>query len=79
MLLNFLKNPKFDVRPIYRAIQEDFVPLREQIEWGFNDIYGISGHLNQHPREGMKVRGNPELKDNCYDFYLESLRLEGGD
>ncbi|MCB1829587.1 MAG: nucleoid-structuring protein H-NS [Chromatiaceae bacterium] len=77
LLLNFLKNPKFDVRPIYKVIQEEFVPLREQIEWGFNDIYGISGHLNQHPREGMKVRGNPELKDRCYDFYLESLDLGG--
>lgn len=76
LLLNFLKNPKFDVRPIYKVIQEHFVPLREEIEWGFNDIYGISGHLNQHPREGMKVRGNPEARDLCYDFYLKSMRLD---
>ena len=72
LLLNFLKNPKFDVRPIYKAIQESLVPLREEIEWGFNDIYGISGHLNQHPRDAMKQRGNPEIRDNCYDFLLES-------
>ena len=72
LLLNFLKNPKFDVRPIYKAIQESFVPLREEIEWGFNDIYGISGHLNQHPREAMKHRADPEIRDNCYDFMLES-------
>ncbi len=76
LLLNFLKNPKFDVRPIYRVIQEQFVPLRDQIEWGFNDIYGIGGFLNQHPRAAMRVRGNPEMKDRCYDFYLESLRIE---
>ena len=76
LLLNFLKNPKFDVRPIYKVIQEHFVPLREEIEWGFNDIYGISGHLNQHPREGMKVRRNPQLKDQCYDFYVKSMQLE---
>ncbi|MBT5307690.1 MAG: nucleoid-structuring protein H-NS, partial [Candidatus Scalindua sp.] len=72
LLLNFLKNPKFDVRPIYKAIQESLVPLRKEIEWGFNDIYGISGHLNQHPRDAMKQRGNPEIRDNCYDFLLES-------
>ena len=72
LLLNFLKNPKFDVRPIYKAIQESLVPLREEIEWGFNDIYGISGHLNQHPRDAMKQRANPEIRDNCYDFLLES-------
>ena len=72
LLLNFLKNPKFDVRPVYKVIQEHFVPLREEIEWGFNDIYGISGHLNQHPRAAMKQRGDDEIKDNCYDFYLTS-------
>ena len=76
LLLNFLKNPKFDVRPIYKVIQEHFVPLRDEIEWGFNDIYGISGHLNQHPREGMKVRANPQSRDLCYDFYLKSMRLD---
>ncbi|MCP4713558.1 MAG: nucleoid-structuring protein H-NS [Deltaproteobacteria bacterium] len=69
LLLNFLKNPKFDVRPVYKAIQEEFVPLRKQIEWGFNDIYGISGHLNQHPRAAMKLRANEEKKDLCFDFY----------
>ncbi|MFC1684239.1 aldolase catalytic domain-containing protein [Pseudomonadota bacterium] len=73
LLLNFLKNPKFDVKPVYKVIQEEFVPLRDEIEWGFNDIYGISGHMNQHPREAMKLRGNKELKDNCYDFYNESM------
>ena len=72
LLLNFLKNPKFDVRPIYKVIQEHFVPLRKEIEWGFNDIYGISGHLNQHPREAMKFRANPKIRDNCYDFFLEA-------
>ncbi len=78
LLLNFLKNPKFDVRPIYKVIQDQFVPLRQEIEWGFNDIYGIGGHFNQHPRAAMKVRGNQELKDRCYDFFLDSSRLDDG-
>jgi 4-hydroxy 2-oxovalerate aldolase len=72
LLLNFLKNPKFDVRPVYRAIQEVFIPLREEIEWGFNDIYGISGHLNQHPRAAMKQRADEKTRDDCYDFFVES-------
>ena len=76
LLLNFLKNPKFDVEPIYEVIQEFFVPLREEIEWGFNDIYGISGSLNQHPRLAMKQRGNKSDRDNCYDFYRECRELE---
>jgi len=76
LLLNFLKNPKFDVRPIYKAIQAAFVPLRREIEWGYNDIYGISGTLNQHPRDAMKQRANPEIRDDCYDFYVESMQLD---
>jgi len=76
LLLNFLKNPKFDVRPVYRAIQDFFVPLRAEIEWGFNDIYGVSGHLNQHPRDAMKFRSNHQLRDNCYDFLVSSMRLD---
>ncbi len=72
LLISFLKNPKFDVRPIYKVIQEYMIPLRKEMEWGFNDIYGISGHLNQHPRDAMKRRANAEAKDNCYDFFVEA-------
>lgn len=77
LLLNFLKNPKFDVRPIYKAIQENVVPLRDEIEWGFNDIYGISGHLNRHPRNAMKQRANAKTKDNCYDFLIDATSEMG--
>jgi 4-hydroxy 2-oxovalerate aldolase len=76
LLLNFLKNPKFHVRPVYKAIQEAFVPLRQEIEWGYNDIYGVSGTLNQHPRDAMKQRGNKKIQDDCYDFYVESKRID---
>jgi len=73
LLLNFLKNPKFNSAPVYKAIQEQMIPLRKEIEWGFNDIYGISGHLNQHPRNAMKLRSENDNKDNCHDFLIDSL------
>lgn len=44
------------------------IPLRKEIEWGFIDIYEISGHLNQHPRAAMKQAGDNKHQDNCYDF-----------
>ncbi len=47
------------------------MPLREEIEWGFNDIYGIGGYLNHHPRAAMKCRADKEIMDNCYDFLVE--------
>ena len=64
------------MRPVYEVIQEIFVPLRNEIEWGFNDIYGISGYLNQHPRDAMKQRTNEKIRDDCYDFFLESVRID---
>ena len=76
LLLHFLKNPKFDVRPIYRCIQEEFLPLRGQIEWGYNDIYGISGSLNQHPRAAMKQRADESKRDFCYDFLIECVEVD---
>ena len=76
LLLNFLQNPKFKVEPIYEVIQEHFVPLRNEIEWGYNDIYGISGCLNQHPRAAMRQRADKALRDNCHDFYRECRNLD---
>ncbi len=78
LLLMFLKNPKFDVKPVYKVIEEVFVPLRREIEWGYNDIYGISGCLNQHPREAMKLRADKEKQDNCYKFLLEAISIDEG-
>ena len=75
LLLNFLKNPKFDVSPVYKVIQDEFVPLRRKIEWGYNDIYGISGSLNQHPRNAMKLRADKKRKNKSHDFYKESTSL----
>jgi 4-hydroxy 2-oxovalerate aldolase len=32
LLIGFLKNPKFDIRPILDLISKEFIPLREKIE-----------------------------------------------
>ncbi|MCP3986586.1 MAG: nucleoid-structuring protein H-NS [bacterium] len=76
LLLNFLKNPKFNVEPIYEVIQEYYVPLRDEIEWGYNDIYGISGSLNQHPRAAMRQRADATSRNNCLDFYNDCRDID---
>ena len=68
LLLGFLRNPKFDIRPVYRLLQDHFAALREELEWGPLVPYNITGQLNQHPRAAMKVRGGPD-KDKYLDFY----------
>ncbi|MCH2211562.1 MAG: hypothetical protein MK110_09680 [Fuerstiella sp.] len=34
ILLGFQRNPKFDLRPILKVIQDVILPLREQYDWG---------------------------------------------
>jgi len=71
LLLGFLKNPKFDIRPVLDLISKEFIPLREKIEWGYIIPYAIAGILNEHPRAAMALRDS-ESKENYREFY-ESL------
>ena len=68
LLLSFLKNPKFDIRPLIEVIQEIFVPMKAEIEWGYHIPYLITGVLNEHPRSAMKIMAQKELP-NLRQFY----------
>jgi 4-hydroxy 2-oxovalerate aldolase len=72
LLLSFLKNPKFDIRPIFEVIQELFIPLKTEVEWGYHIPYMITGVLNEHPRSGMKAMAEKALP-NMRKFYEDLL------
>ncbi|MFC2149660.1 aldolase catalytic domain-containing protein [Candidatus Auribacterota bacterium] len=72
LLLGFLKNPKFDIRPVLDLIAKEFVPLREEVEWGYVIPFAITGILNEHPRSAIALRAG-DNKENYKQFY-ESLR-----
>jgi 4-hydroxy 2-oxovalerate aldolase len=63
LLLGFLKNPKFHIRPILRCIQEQFLPLREKIFWGYDIPLMITGQMNVHPRSAIAHIGGENPKD----------------
>lgn len=77
LLVGFLKNPKFDIRPILDLISEEFIPLRNKIEWGYIIPYAIAGMMNEHPKAAMALR-NSDKKENYREFY-ESLLNTGLD
>lgn len=54
LLLGFLHNPKFRLRPVLQCIQDHIEPLRDSLRWGFDIPYMLTGLLNQHPRPAMK-------------------------
>ena len=72
LLLGFLKNPKFNLTPVLKIIQERMLPLREQIEWGYIVPYMVTGILNEHPRSAIARRAT-EDKDKFAEFYEEML------
>jgi 4-hydroxy 2-oxovalerate aldolase len=63
LLLTFLQNPKFKLRPVLQLLQEHYLPLREKIEWGYIIPYMITGMLNEHPRAAIAFRDSPERND----------------
>ena len=75
LLIGFLHNPKFRIRPILGCIQEHIEPLREKLRWGFDIPYMITGQLNQHPRAAMKFTAGDNRK-NIVKFYDSVIEEE---
>ncbi len=75
LLIGFLHNPKFHMRPILECCQKIFVPLSKQMDWGYSIPYAITGFLNQHPRAAMAMRAS-DAPDNYLDFYDKIMEEE---
>ncbi|MBE6867868.1 MAG: nucleoid-structuring protein H-NS [Ruminococcus albus] len=75
LLLGFLKNPKYNVFPVIKFIDEHMTKMREQgVVWGYDLQYLMTGLLNQHPRTAIAF-----TKDNRNDyaeFYKEIVTMD---
>jgi len=63
LLVGFLHNPKFRLRPILQCIQQHIEPMREKLMWGFDTPYMITGLLNEHPRDAIKFNSGDDRGD----------------
>ncbi len=68
LLVGFLRNPKFKMRPIYQVVQDQILPLSRRVEWGPLVQYNITGQHNEHPRSAMAARSGDQ-RDNYVAFY----------
>ena len=73
LLIGFLRNPKFKLRPILRILQEHMLKLGEEIEWGPTVPYNLTGQLNRHPRDAMRFSGGDDPHDYA-TFYDQQIR-----
>lgn len=64
LLLGFLKNPKYNIAPVLKFIEEHILKLKaEGIVWGYDIPYLLTGRLNQHPRDAIQF-----ISDNRTDY-----------
>eukprot|EP00667_Euglena_gracilis_P003452 EG_transcript_3463 len=87
-LLCFLRNPKYNPRPIFQVIQSHFYELRKTVEWGLSIPYLIAGVNNEHPRDAMAWEAAGKSRDGLgfYDKFVKdapavpaATRPKGGD
>ena len=72
ILLGFLRNPKFKLRPIIKLLQDYISPLRDTVEWGPLLAFNLTGQMNLHPRAAIKFRTTAD-KDDYVKFYDELI------
>ena len=63
LLIGFLHNPRYHLRPVLQCIQEHIEPLRKDLRWGFDIPYMITGLMNQHPRAAMAFQSGNDRGD----------------
>ena len=75
LLLGFLRNPKFNIYPAIKFIEEHMVPLKKSgVSWGYDIQYLLTGVLNQHPRSAIAFT-KEKRKDFC-NYYKELTSQE---
>jgi len=74
LLLGFLHNPKYRLRPVLQCIQEHIEPMRADLRWGFDIPYMITGMFNEHPRAAMAFNAGEHRGDlvRFFDSVVES-------
>ena len=73
LLLSFLRNPKYDIRPVLDIISSDFIPKKEKgdMEWGYIIPQMIAGAFNAHPKDAIAWRQKPSPDRDDYRAFWE--------
>ena len=72
LLISFLKNPKYNIFPVMKFIEEHMIPLKETgLTWGYDIPYLLTGRLNQHPSSAIDYM--KEERTDYTNFYTDLL------
>jgi 4-hydroxy 2-oxovalerate aldolase len=72
LLISFLKNPKYNIYPILKFLEEYMLPLKQDgVVWGYDIPYLLTGRLNQHPSAAIDY--TKEGRSDYAAFYTDLL------
>ena len=75
LLLGFLRNPKYNVYPVFQFVDKHMKKLRDEgVVWGYDLQYLMTGLLNQHPRTAIQF--TKEGRKDYFEFYKEVVALD---
>lgn len=72
LLISFLKNPKYNLFPVLKFIEEHMIPEQKNgLVWGYDIPYLLTGRLNQHPSSAIDYL--KEGRTDYTEFYMDLL------
>lgn len=75
LLLGFLRNPKYNLNPVLKFIQNQILPLKKAgVVWGCDVQYMLTGQQNQHPRSAIAF--TDDKREDYSKFYQTLLDRE---
>jgi 4-hydroxy 2-oxovalerate aldolase len=74
LLLGFLRNPKFRLRPVVQLLQDHIEPLKATLDWGPTVPYNITGQMNLHPRAAIQFLASDE--QNNYVKFFDQVAID---
>lgn len=75
LLIGFLRNPKYNIAPVVKFIDEHISKLRQNdVVWGYDLQYLMTGLLNHHPRTAIQF--TKDKRADYYEFYKELVEQD---
>lgn len=70
-LIGFLRNPKFNLFPVIKFVEDYMIPLKADYKWGYDMQYLMTGIFNRHPRSAISF--TKDGREDYVEFYKELL------
>jgi len=75
LLIGFLHNPKYRMRPLLECIEKHIEPMRAKLGWGFDYPYMVTGFLNRHPKSAIEFNES-DKRGHIVEFYDEIAKYQ---